>query len=58
MYKVISILDKFSLKYEGVGGGGGGVRGGGGSNCPPPPGKLSSKSPVLLGLIVTVSVEK
>ena len=55
MYKVISKLDKFSLKYEGVGGGGGV---GGVKLTSPPPGKLSSKSPVLLGLIVTVSVEK
>ena len=38
MYKVILILDKFLLKYEG------------GSQIDPPPEKLPSKSPALLGL--------
>ena len=38
MYKVILILDKFFLKYEG------------GSNWPQPQEKLPSKSPALLGL--------
>ena len=44
MYKVILILDKFFLKYEGRG-----VKLTP-SHPPPPQKKLSSKSPVLLGL--------
>ena len=43
MHKVILILDKFFLKYEGRGGGGG-------QFDPPPQEKLPSKSPTLLGL--------
>ena len=44
MHKVILILDKFFLKYEG--GGGGGVK----LTPPSPQEKLASKSPALLGL--------
>ena len=45
MYKVILILHKFVLKYEGGGGGGG--------NWPPPPaqGKTTLKNPNLIELI-------
>ena len=42
MYKVILILDKFFLKYEGGGGGSGQIE--------PPNEKLSSRSPALLEL--------
>ena len=45
MYKVILKLDKFFLKYEGIGGGGGE---GGFKLIPHPPGKTTFKKPSLI----------